>query len=69
MTSIRKLKMVVGAGEPDAVPSRRIDVVAAAEALYDAMNEDDDYRIVMAQGTLCRSVERYRRAVKARASA
>lgn len=36
MTSIRRLKIVAGCGEPDSVPALQLDVVLAAERLIDA---------------------------------
>lgn len=40
MTSIRALKLAHDAGPPDSVPSRMLDVVVAAERLYDAQEAD-----------------------------
>lgn len=36
MTSVQRLRILAGAGDPDDVLSRRIDVVAAAVALVDS---------------------------------
>lgn len=72
MTSIRKLKMIQGAGDPDDVLARRIDVVAAAEKWYDVQSlqdrkREDWVKIEDADDTLKQAVRRYRAAVKSRA--
>lgn len=81
MTSIRKLKMLHGAGDPDSVLSRRIDVVQAAEAYCDAIGSKEalklydkswpayDHARSEAEDKLELAVRRYRRAIRARASA
>lgn len=81
MTSIRQLKMIHGAGEPDSVLARRIDVVKAAEAYCDAIGSKEalelydqswaayDHALTEARDKLEVAVRRYRRAIKARAAA
>lgn len=81
MTSIRKLKMLHGAGEPDSVLARRIDVVKAAEAYVDAIGSKEalalydkswpayDHALEEAKDKLETAVRRYRRALKERAAA
>lgn len=42
MTSVTHLRIAGGAGDPDSVPARQLDVVLAAEALIDAQLKAGD---------------------------
>lgn len=66
MTSVRHLKFAAGAGEPDAVPARRIDVVAAAEEWQRASVSGDYERLDKSEFKLDQAVRRYRNAVRDR---
>lgn len=70
MTSIRALKLAHDAGPPDSVPSRMLDVVVAAERLYDAQEADGPggmSNVANALFDLDRAVRRLRKARARRA--
>lgn len=67
MTSIAQIKLAHGAGEPDSVPARHLDVIRAAEALYDAQCAGDYEAADKAEMRLYTAIERLRKARKANA--
>lgn len=64
--SIRRLRVVANAGEPDEVLARRIDVVKAAQEWYDAHDSEDYTLHDVADDKLERAVRSYRRALARR---
>lgn len=66
MATIKTLKLVSSAGDPDSVLARRIDVVASAQKWYDARQGDDWGAVATSEDKLVRAVERYRRALSDR---
>lgn len=62
MTSITQLKLAGGAGTPDSIGPRRLDVVIAAEALCDARDSGDYQAADEADMRLAAAVERLRKA-------
>lgn len=69
MTSVTQLRIAGGAGEPDSIGACRLDVVIAAEALYDAQlgltgewSLEDLHRRDDAEIALSTAVERLRKA-------
>lgn len=67
MASISSLRLVAGAGEPDDVPAKRIDVVAAAERYYEAAIAGTDFvEIGNAESAFFTAMRRYKAAVKRR---
>lgn len=67
MTTVRAIRLAAGAGDPDPSLALRIDVVNAAEALYDAYNNGDSEGIQDWDARLMAAVRRMRSARKARA--
>jgi hypothetical protein len=75
MTSVTKLKLMRGAGAPDSIGPRRLDVVIAAEAFYDAQlamacsdwSQADMRRLDRCEERLRIAIERLRKA-RARAA-
>jgi hypothetical protein len=67
ITSVHHLRIVGGAGDPDSVPARQLDVVIAAEALYDAQMSGDYALIERNEERFERAVRSLRRARNARA--
>ena len=69
MTSVRKLRMAAGAGEPDSVLALRIDLVAAA-VLWSEAHGDYEKSTAMQRALredrLILACERYKRAVRRR---
>lgn len=70
--SLRRLKMIAGAGEPDDVIPLRIDIVTIAGQLRDAVSDTQspwsvrEHLINQCHDALCRAVNRYRSAIKRR---
>lgn len=67
MTTLRAIRLAAGAGDVDPSQAYRIDVIAAAEALYDAYNKGDSDGIQDWDARLMAAVRRMRSARKARA--
>lgn len=66
MSSLKSLRLVVTAGEPDSVLALRIDVVSAAQLWYDAYQGDDYAVVERAEKKLVNAIRKYRRAVDRR---
>lgn len=66
MTSVRRLKVVAGAGDPDDFLVLRSDVVAAAVGWQEACHSGDEIRVANAEERLAKIVSKYRAAVRRR---
>lgn len=67
MASVSQLRIVHGAGEPDDVLAKRIDVVQASVRFYDAVMAGDDLGAIdTAENTFFTAVRRYKSAIKRR---
>lgn len=68
MGSVTQLRIVHGAGEPDDVLAKRIDVVSASVRFYDAvLNGRDLEEIDNSEIALFIAIRKYKAAVKRRA--
>lgn len=68
MTSIRQLKLVANAGDPDSTLALRIDIVQAAIEWYDTCKDKgpDWDAISKVEDKLERAIRKYKAAVKKR---
>lgn len=66
MTSVRTLKMIHGAGEPDSALAYRIDVVTAAVVLVESWAQGEYEACDKAAARLTRAVRRYKKALRVR---
>ncbi len=67
MTTLHQLRLASGAGDVDPSLAYRIDVITAAEALYDAYNNGDCEGVMDWDAKLMAAVRRMRSARKSRA--